>query len=234
MSGACPTIDSLIALGFEHRKTGAGLDGVGYRFVHLDLDAAHVMNLYARYVVTLSGVLETGRTLAIIEDQIPTDLESPLEAAAWVSYVLRSHRSDLEPLPEWFVEGERHWDLVAPARKESAAREMQRAYEASPKCYIGRDYARPLRRNLQEEISWLEGEAEMTISFDGRVLSVNLCGRVHEVVASGDGWPSSYRVAVSPETKFPARFTSSSVVVNVFDGYVRLDGLRLAPCEAIT
>ena len=43
----------------------------------------------------------------------------------------------------------------------------------------------------------------MIISFDGRVLSVDLCGRVHEVLASGDGWPSSYQVVVSPETKIP-------------------------------
>ena len=48
MSGPCPTLDSLLALGFEHRQTIAGLDGVGYRFIHLDLDAVHVMNLYAR------------------------------------------------------------------------------------------------------------------------------------------------------------------------------------------
>ena len=84
MSGPCLTIDSLIALGFEHRKTQAGLEGVGYRFVHLDLDAVHVMNLNARYVVLLSGVLNTGRTVAVIEDQIPNDLGSALEAAAWV------------------------------------------------------------------------------------------------------------------------------------------------------
>ena len=105
MSDPCPTIDSLIALGFERRTTKAGIEGVGYRFPHLDLDAVHVMNLYARYVVLLSGVLQTRRSLAIIEDQIPNDLRSPSEAAAWVSYALNSHRSDLEPLPNWFLDG---------------------------------------------------------------------------------------------------------------------------------
>ena len=233
MSGPCPTIDSLTALGFEHRKTQAGLEGVGYRFAHLDLDAVHVMNMYARYVVLLSGVVETSRTLAIIESQIPNDLGSALEAAAWVSYALKSYRRELEPLPDWFVEGECHWDLVPPARVELAARERQRAYESSPKCFVDRDYARPLRRNLLEEISWLDGETEMTCSFDGRVLSIALRGRVHEVVARGDSWPFTYQVIVSPETTFPARFTSSAVVVSVFEGYVCLDGLRLGPCEAI-
>ena len=206
---------------------------MGYRFVHGDLDAVHVMNLSAQYVVLLSGVLNTDRWLSTIESQIPNDLESALEAAAWVSYALQSHRSELEPLPDWYVEGERHWDLVPPAREERAYQERQRAYEASPKCFIDRDYARPLRRNLLEEMSGLAGETEMTFRFDGRVLSIALCGRVHEVIASGDSWPSSYQVIVSPETMLPARFESSRVVVSVFEGYVSLDGLHLGPCEAV-
>ena len=32
----------------------------------------------------------------------------------------------------------------------------------------------------------------MTVSFDGRVLSIDLKDRIHEVLASGDCWPSSY------------------------------------------
>ena len=231
MSGPCPTIDSLIALGFEPRQTSAGLDGVGYRFVHLDLDAVHLMNLYVRYVVLLSGVLNTGRTVAVIEDQIPNDLGTSVEAAAWVSYALRPHRSDLEPLPDWFLQGERHWDLVQIVRQAREAEERRRAYPDAPRCLIDRDYARPLRRNLLEELSRLPGETEMTFSFDGRVLSIVLCDRVHQVVASGDSWPSSYRIFVSPESKLPTRFESSMVGVSVFEGHVSFDRLRLGPCE---
>ena len=233
MRNPCQTIDSLIALGFERRQTSAGLDGVGYRFVHLDLDAVHVMNLYARYVVLLSGVINTGRTLAIIEDQIPNDLGSALEAAAWVSYALRSYRSDLEPLPDWFVEGERHWDLVAPAREVREAQERQRAYLAAPRCLIDRDYARPLRRNLLEQLSRLPGETETTFSFNGCVLTITLCDRAHKVVTLGDSWPSSYQAIVSPESKLPTRFESSMVELSVFEGYVRFDRLRLGPCESV-
>ena len=233
MSGTCPTLESLISLGFEPRRTNAGLDGVGYRFVHLNLDAVHIMNLYARYVVLLSGVLATGRTVAVIEDQIPDDLGTAVEAAAWVTYALRSHRSELEPLPDWFLQGERHWDLVPMARQQQEAEEIKRAYSASPRCYINRYYARPLRRNLMEHFAWLSGETELTIGFDGRVLSILLDERTHEVVASGDSWPSSFRVIVSPESKFPARFDSGMVEVNVFEGFVRFDGIRLGPCEPL-
>ena len=69
----------------------------------------------------------------------------------------------------------------------------------------------------------------MTCSFDGRVLRIVLCGRIREVVARGDSWPLSYQVIVSPETTLPPRFTSSTVVVSVFEGFVCVDGLRLGP-----
>ena len=124
--------------------------------------------------------------MAVVESQIPTGLGSALEAAAWVSFALASHRSELEPLPDWVVEGERYWDRVPLVREVHAAQERQRAYEACPKCFIDRDYARPLRRNLLEEFSELAGETEMTLSFDGRVRSIAICGYVHEVVALGE------------------------------------------------
>ena len=227
MSDPCPTLDSLIALGFDNREPQFGMETVGYRFVHLDLVASHGMNMYARYVVRLSGVVNTGRTLGTVDSQMPPDLGSASAAAAWVSYALQSYRSELEPLPDWFVEGERSWDLI-PFVAE------QRAYQARPKCFIDRDYARPIRRNLLEEMSRLAGETKMTFSFDGRVLSIVLCGRLHEVIASGDSWQSSYQVIVSPETTLPARFMDSMVEVSVFEDYLRLDGHRLGLCEAIT
>ena len=234
LRGSCPTLDSLLALGFEPGKTGVQVEevkAVCYRFACLDLDALHVMNLYARQVILLSGVLNTGRTLATIESQIPDDLGNAFEAAAWVSYALKSHRNKLEPLPDWFLEGEAHWDLVPPARKMIEARERQRAYLSCPRCYIDRDYARPLRRNLLEELSGLAGETQMTVSFDGRVLSIDLKDRIHEVLASGDCWPSSYEAIVGPEAKMPTRFESPRVEVSVFEGYVCFDRLRLGSCE---
>ncbi len=227
MSSSCPTIQSLIALGFEHRDSVSGSETVGYKFVHLDLIASEVTNLYGRQIVYLTGLFRTSREIGDVNSQIPPDLGSPLEAAAWVSYALKSYRADIHPLPDWFVEGERYWYLI-PFVAE------QRAYEARPKCFIDRDYARPLRRNLLEEVSRLAGETEITFSFDGRVLTIVFSARVYEVIASGDSWPFSYQVIVSPETKLPARFTSSMVEVSVFEDYLRLDDLRLGPCEVIT
>ena len=290
MSGRCPTLDSLIALGFERQRPESG-DILCYRFASLELVAMHpditgrgamagvpsalrptfsgeyleTMNQYKGYVVWLTGTPVTPRTVSEIQNPLPPDLSSAPEAAAWVSYVLRSHRSDLGPLPDWFVEGERHWDLVPPARRARTREEESRerkewwqAYQASPRCSIDRDYALLLRRNLRKAVAELAGDAEMTFRFDGRVLSIALHGHVkevatpriagsrehrriavasgeyvQEVVASGDTWPSSYRVVVSPETTLPARFPYSTVDLRVFEGYVQLEGHPLGPYEEV-
>ena len=286
----CPTLDSLTALGFRRQRPESP-DIICYEFANLELVAMHpditkpsaligvpgalrpsfgweyldTMNKYKGYVVWVTGTVATPRRISEVESPIPPDLESASEAAAWVSYVLRLHRSDLGPLPDWFVEGERDWDLVPPAREErlrqaeSREREARwQAYKASPKCFIDRDYALVLRRNMRKALSELAGEAEMTFSFDGRVLSISLRGGVNEVatptisegrefrrsaiasgdylqavVASGDSWPNSYQVLVSSETTLPGKLTGPMVEVNVFEGYVQLDGHRLGPSELI-
>ena len=174
-----------------------------------------------------------GEHFAVVDHQIPDDLEEPLEAAAWISYALRSNRRELGPLPDWFLEGERHWDLVPMVRDVREAEARNRAYWASPSCEIYRDYARPLRRNLLDHLGSLPGETEMTASFDGRVLSLGLEEHYHEVVGYGDPWPSSYRVIVSPESKLPTRFESYTVDVRVYEGSLSFDRVSLGPCEAV-
>lgn len=230
MTQVSPSTSSMVPQ--VHRSPSASFC---YRFAEFDLVASSTLNSGIVPAIELTGFLEDGSDLVIIQGQIPIDLKTPLEAAAWISFVLRSDRRYLNPLPDWFIEGESNWDLAPPARDWLEAKRTREAYKAGPKCFIDRDYARPLRRNLMEEISRLrEGEeADMTFSFDGRVLSVDFRGQVHEVVASGKGWPTSFRVLVSSETQFPARFKHSRVEVSVFDGYVRLDWLRFGSCEAV-
>ena len=72
----------------------------------------------------------------------------------------------------------------------------------------------------------------MTVSFDGRVLSITLCDTTYEVVASGKAWPSAYRVAVRPGTALPARFPFATVAMIVFDGFLSFGNRRLGTCKA--
>ena len=257
LSGLCSTLNSLIALGFEPwkgesrrryetgdvnllfamhglREPALEAKAVVYAFADFDLFATHTMNRHMAMVVRVHGVRVTRDTLSEIDSEIPDGLENPLEAAAWVSYVLKSYRDELEPLPDWFILGDRHADLVPFVRDLRAAKERERAYEASPKCVIAREDARILRRILQEVLSDLDRETEMRVSFNEYGLMIDLGRRYFDARAWGDSWSSSYRVVVSPETKLPARFMSSWVDVSVFEGHVCLDRIPLGPCEAVT
>ena len=248
MSGPSTTLEILLELGFEDRPPVTRVSpsslwmvpshvrspsiSVCYPFANFDLIASPVTTVFGREAVQLSGVIESGRSWTEVQGEIPPDLGSSTEAAAWVSFALKSYKSDLKPLPNWFAAGEHNWDLVY-ARMDPEGWKRQQAYRDCPKCFIDREYARPLRRILQGEFSWLSGETEMTLSFDGRVFSIVLNEHTHEVIASGDCWLSSYRAIVSQETKLPARFQYRSVAVSILQGYVRFDGVRLGPCEPI-
>ncbi len=104
----------------------------------------------------VGGVLHTGRVAALIEEELPEDLETPEATAAWMSYVLDLHRKELKPLPDWMLLGQRNWDLIPWVR---AQRQRERLYEARPRCYINRDYARVFRRHLLRTIAELKKRA---------------------------------------------------------------------------
>ena len=227
MSDLCPTLASLIGIGFERRKPRVGMETVGFKFNVLDLVASCGVNRYFQTVVLLRGILRTKRTIGLVDSEIPPDLGSAREAAAWISYALKSHRSDLEPLPAWFVEGELHWGLIPFVRQ-------MREYEARPQCYVDRDYARTLRRKLRAALSEISRDTEMSFRFDGRVLSITLCGTVYEVIASGTKWSSAYSVMVGHGEALPTRFISPAVEVSVFEGVLTFGNIRLKPCEATT
>src|SRR5690606_8527748 len=95
MSGALPpTLSSLLSLRFQRRPDSYGMLTVGYRFPVLDLTASDSVSFDLSPAVLLSGVLHTSRTIAEIHSEIPPDLETPEQAAAWVSYALWPHRSE--------------------------------------------------------------------------------------------------------------------------------------------
>ncbi len=163
--------------------------------------------------------------MATISSEIPQDLVTPENAAAWVSYALNSHRQDLEPLPEWMLEGERNWYAIPFVRR-------QRQYEARPRCLIDLEHARLLRRSLKEALSQLRGKATTTFHFDGRVLSVRVDGREYATLATGAPWPSGYEIVATRETKLPARFTTAFVEISFFDDALRFGRLRYPAWEA--
>jgi hypothetical protein len=225
MTRPSPTLASLVALGFERRPASYGRETVGYRFPVLDLTASFGMGRDFFEAVHLRGVFNSGRTLAEIDYQMPPDLEEPGVAAAWVSYALRDLRKELEPVPDWMVEGDRNQDAL-PWNRE------REAFEKRLWCEIDRDYARLFRRNLKKALAALPKNADMYLTFDGRVLVADLDGKTHGVVAEGPAWPARLLMRAGPDTVLPPRFSSDRIEVSYYDGSLYFDRYRYPASEA--
>ena len=219
MSILCPTLQSLLHLGFEERTPKYGMPTVGYHFELLDLTASDGINRHFQPVVLLNGILNAGRVIAIIESEMPRDLTDAEAAAAWTSYSLRSHERELSPLPDWMIEGRNYWDVIPFVREA-------RAYENRPCCKVDREYARVMREKLREQLSRCSLSDTVTFSFDGRVLTLGIGGNDIEVVAKGEAWPNVYGVNLCADTKLPARFSSPYVEISFHEGKLIFENYR--------
>ena len=228
MSDLCPTLCSLLALGFERRPKEYVSDIVGYRFRFLDLKAFHAVNRYFREVVFLNRVLNTGRTIGQVDCQIPDDLDDPRTTAAWVAMALGPYHRELAPIPPWLEQGARDKHLVNLRRRSSAPP----APSPVASCTIDRDHARILRRRLRETIDNHDDGTDLSVTFDGRILTVTVGDRVHATLASGEAWPQKYHVTLSAGTMpTPARFTGHQVPVVVYDSFLVFGSLQLTLSE---
>ena len=208
---------------------------VVHSFHRFDLFAMRTMNRHFVSVVQVFGVLATQSEISEIDSEIPDNLEDPLAAAAWVSYILRTHKEHTEPLPDWIAEGENHWDVIPFVRSFHAYQERLRAYEATSKCLVAREDARRLRKALLHYLSREDEEPGVTVLFDNGVIVFNFgrWGDFFETRAIGDSWPTSYRVMVTPESELPQRFHDSWVEVTRFEGNLCFDMHPFGRLEAI-
>lgn len=102
----------LLELGFEDRPPAIQVEpstrwmvpqvhrtpsvSICYRFAEFDLVARPMLNSFNVPVIELTGYLEDQRDLSIIQGQIPPNLKTPLEAAAWISFALQFDKSELQ------------------------------------------------------------------------------------------------------------------------------------------
>lgn len=226
MTSLCPTLRALLKLGFEPRSPKFGAPTVGYKFDCLDLTASDCINRHFQRTIMLSGVLSTRSTIAVIESEMPHDLDLPQDAAAWLSYALRSYQQKLSPLPEWMIEGEKNWDVIPFIREARASEERIRAYDKRTRCNLDRDCARMLRAKLQAELPKHPIDISVIFSFDGRVLSVQIDQVLFDTIGSGEAWPKLYQVMMSKQTRLPKRFMSPVVEMSFYNGWFNFGSLR--------
>lgn len=228
MQSGCPTLCSLLCLGFEIFPNQYNESTVAYHFKNVHLEASYVRNRFFQETVLLSGILNSRETdtMVLIETEIPCNLVTPNEAAAWASYALSFYEGDLGPLPDWMLVGKKNWDLIPFVREA-------REYDARPLCRLDREYAKILRQRLRDMLLAHISEQPVQFAFDGRILSVKVYKNVFDVPASGSAWEHFYEVVMGPETKLPSRFMSPVVSISFYKQNLIWEGRQYAGAKAI-
>jgi hypothetical protein len=209
--------DLLPELGFQPASQGS-LHDWEYRHEGMDLSVIEGVNRCFQLSLHFDGTFSDGRTMRLIEFDVNPQAESREQAVALIGYYLGS--TPFRAPPAWLIEAQslhEHLPWVA----------ERRAYEARERCHIEREWARLPIKKLRLLAATAHAEDDAVFSFDGEVLRVETLGEVLAVPASGAAWASPVSVPLSTLQHLPKRLMNSPVSVDLWQGNLRVAGLRL-------
>ncbi len=229
----CPTMAALKALGFLNQLPEFARNNLGFQMGSFELSAQEMVNLSMVPIVQISGVLQTPSVLAVIDLELRQGLKKPEEAAAWLVFGLQSYKRDLGLLPVWWAIGEASLHLHPVVKQRRRAKERAVTRTNSPHCVLDIDHAQLFRRQLRHALSQLSDSTDATMTFDGKLLSIEVAGKLVSVLAHGVAWPHAVRWGVTNETKLPARFKAPQVQIRYFDGQWDFENCRYTAEEVL-
>lgn len=209
----------LVDLGFvaDNSQFSSGQDALSFDFGNLVLSAKRGTNRWFRDVWLFGGVANDGRTLALIEFEMPLDVESVEQGTAWIAEHVKI---TLRDTPQWLQDG-LGWRYELPWRKELTR------HDERPLCRVKREWFSLPCRAMRLDAEESRPEEQAKVSFDGSVLKVVLPNSVVAVPASGERWERPAAVALTGLRHLPRRLISQSAEVSVQQEHLIIAGLRL-------
>lgn len=211
------THPALLALGFKsepevHSEQEIGLS---YDFGSFQLTAARMMNLQMRETWHFSGLLATSRSIVQIGFEMPLQVESVEQCAAWIAWSLEQQLPCNEKLfasskQELVILGLQHQSTLPWIRQHAA-------YAARPHCRVERSWMRQVFKTLAGHVSKDDQEDRISIRFDGAVLSFHGRDWTIPAPASGNAWAAVYVIKVKDFSSFPARLMPTVIGVSIWE-----------------
>lgn len=227
------TWDTIQALGFEPDASviSDGGSGLSCDLGRFRLSAGRMMNMYFREIVQFSAVYQTPRTIGSIDFEMPIQVESLEQCAAWIAWHLNEHLPGLEKLlsptqASFLIVGLQHQDTLPWVREKAT-------YAARPQCVVERSWMRVALKALKSKLNVEPGDGNVTISFDGRVLAFSGPGWVVPVPAEGAAWPSRYQIQTENFSNFPSRLMSEQIHISVWKEHLTIGNWRYAGVTAV-
>jgi hypothetical protein len=216
-NSAIPTEDALYLLGFceDHGQSFSRTPNVFFRFANLRLLASFVWNERLAEVVLFTGIIRGPNSLGEVEFEMPREVESSAQCAAWIVWHLDQYR-DFRAIhdPAWIGEG-RQGASALPWVKRKA--DLRARYDSRPCCQVQRNWLRLGLKALEKALAAIDDDMRLEVGFDGSVLSIRYGDRVVPLQAQGTPWSSIYMVPVKRFREAPGRNMQESIEIEIWE-----------------
>ncbi|MBC2734811.1 MAG: hypothetical protein HF981_10690 [Desulfobacteraceae bacterium] len=180
-----------------------------YKSDSLELTATQVTNMSFYPVFLLAGVFHDGRTLAEINYQMPLEVESFKQGAAFVAYALRHYQ--FKSPPAWLSNGLQWADLLPWER-------IRREYEKRPKCTVEWEWFRIAIKKIRNQLKDTDPDSLVSFKFDGEVLRIKTPNELIALSAQGVAWDQDYYVCMASLDELPQRLIRQPVHLDIWEG----------------
>jgi hypothetical protein len=220
-SSPVSTWDLLRTLGFAEK--GRKLH---FKLRNLELEASQVWNEYLAPVVLFIALLKGPRTIGMIAEDLPPEVESVEQGLAYLAHYLREWDRHLPAVPPWLHEGRSYQHLLPWERRHAA-------YKARPHCYVEREWVRLAFKKLAKRLADLDDDVPVSFGFDSGVMTIRCDGTVIAMPADGRSWARCYSVQAGALRKLPKRLMKETVGFSVWDSAITIGNRRFTGAVAV-
>jgi hypothetical protein len=184
-----------------------------YDFGNLRLEASRLMSRYFQPVFLFMGTLNTGRSIGLVQFEMPLEVESAEQGTAWIAHGIGEHFHPLRPTP-WLSNGHL-WKSTLPWVR----RDM--AYKGRPRCTVQRDWFKVAAKRLRMLADGAAPDVLARLSFSGEVLRGSIENEVVLVQAIGNAWENQYAILACQLDQLPSRL-NDEVHIDVWEHRLRI------------
>lgn len=189
--------------------------GLSYDFGRFQIAAGRMMNLYMRDVWNFSGVVGNSNFISRIEFEMPLQVESVEQCAAWVVWHLKnnlpSNAKIFPHTPSYLLLLGLEHQATLPWVRDLAA------YEVRPKCMVKRDWLRLALKELNTVLVEVNDTDDVQFHFDGSVLYMYCPNERIVCPASGDAWQKQYVIAAQNLRNLPKRLMRETLCIDIWE-----------------
>ena len=194
-------------------------DSLSYDFGNLELSAFYGVNRWLTQVWCFAGAASDGRSLALIEFEMPTEVDSREQGVAWISEHVHG-RARFTNAPAWLQAG-LQWRGELPWIKERLA------FQARERCTVERDWFRLPGKTLRQWAEAASDEDLASFSFDGKALSITNTDRLVVMPAAGTVWKMPVSIRLPGLRHLPKRLIDDPIEVAVWQSHLHIARMRL-------